>query len=145
MLVIQTEQDPTPSFPIKSIPFTSIQDLSCSGPKLAQLAPPKQNPNPPPIHLFQHLLKFHMADVRDAEEKFKPGLFEALILCQPSSPLIAFEQYILSEFEDKFFPTRGERWRSGGHPSLAECLDYSQALETSLDNQTHHAAGLDCT
>jgi len=51
MLVIQTEQDPTPSFPIKPIPFTSIQDLSCSGPKLAQFTPPEQNPNPPP-HLF---------------------------------------------------------------------------------------------
>jgi len=49
-----------------------------------------------------------MADVRDMEEKFKPSLFEALILFQPSSPLIAFEQYVLSEFEDKFFSTRGE-------------------------------------
>jgi len=52
MLVIQIGQDPTPSFPIKPIPSTSIQDLSCSGPKLAQFTPSKQNPNPPLIHSF---------------------------------------------------------------------------------------------
>jgi len=81
--------------PIKPIPFTPILDISCSGPKLAQFTPPKQNPNPPRIHLFifsfpQHPLKFHMADVRDMEAKFKPSLFEELILFQPSSPLFAF-------------------------------------------------------
>jgi len=39
-----------------------------------------------------------MADVRDTEAKFKPSLFEELILVQPSSPLFAFWQHVLGEF-----------------------------------------------
>jgi len=51
---------------------------------------------------------FHKVDIKDTEAGFKPSLFEALILFRPSLPLIAFEQYVLNEFEDKFFSTRGE-------------------------------------
>jgi len=36
--------------PIKPIPLTPNQDLSCLGRKLGQFTPPKQNPNPPLIH-----------------------------------------------------------------------------------------------
>jgi len=46
--------------------------------------------------------------MRDMEAQFKPSLFGELILFQPSSPLFAFGQYVLGEFEDKFFSTRGE-------------------------------------
>jgi len=49
-----------------------------------------------------------MDDVRNTEAKFKPSLFEELILFQPSSPLFAFGQYIPGEFEEKFFSTRRE-------------------------------------
>jgi len=49
-----------------------------------------------------------MTDVRNTKAKFKPNFFEELILFQPSSPLIAFGHYVLNEFEDKFFSTRGE-------------------------------------
>ena len=89
-----------------------MQDLSSSGPKLGQFTPPKKNPNPPVIHSLifsfpEHPLKFHMADIRDAEANFKPSLFEELILVQPSSPLFAFCQHVLGEFDDKFFSTGG--------------------------------------
>ena len=80
MLFIPKEQDHIPSFPHKIIPFISTQDLSCSDPKFAQFTLPKQNPNPPPIHSIQHPLRFHQVDVTDTEAKFKPSLFEALIL-----------------------------------------------------------------
>ena len=97
MLIIHNEQDPTPSIPIKPIPFTPIQDLSCSDPKLAHFAPLKQNPNPPPAHtsiisLHQDPKQFPMIDARETDSKFKPRLFEWLIIFQPSSFLNGFGQ-----------------------------------------------------
>ena len=112
--------------PIKPIPFTPIQDISCSGPKLAQFTPPKQNPNPARIHLFifsfpQHPLKFHMADVRDTEAKFKPSLFEELILFQPSSPLFLGSTYLVILRTN----SSQQRKNDGGlitNPQNLECL-----------------------
>ena len=83
-----------------------------------------------------------MADVRDTEAKFKSSLFEALILFQPSLPLIAFEQYVLHEFEDKFFQ-QGEN--VGGLVFISRVFRQEPKSKTSLDIKIHHATISDCT